>query len=197
MVRAYGARAGRERSPVGADVVASLATVVSAAVATGWSIVTIGSVALVVVLARGRALLVIAAVGCAVTGVWRAEAAWIELQPRELGEYRGWALVVDDPQPYASSTRVLLHIEGERFESWHRGRAVQIRVSGWRAGERVYLSGDRRALEAGRGRRVAWQHVVGEFRLEWASDTAEGSPGRSGLEPGPGGHRARSRDVAR
>ena len=153
-----------------------IAVVVSSAVATGWSIVTVSSIALVVALGRGRGLLVIVAVSCAVTGVWRAEAAWTDLQPRELGEYQGWALVADDPQPYASSTRVLLQIEGERFESWHRGRAVQIRVSGWRAGERVHVSGTRRALDPVRAQRVAWQHVVGEFRLEWASDVDPGRP---------------------
>ncbi len=40
----------------------------------------------------------------------------------------GWARVVDDPQPYPGSTRVILGIE--RFEFWSRGRAQQLRVQG-------------------------------------------------------------------
>lgn len=38
------------------------------------------------------------------------------------------------------------------------------------------VSGERRALGAERAHRVAWQHVVGQFELHWASDVDAGGP---------------------
>jgi competence protein ComEC len=40
----------------------------------------------------------------------------------------------------------------------------------------VWVHGERHGLDAERARRVAWQHVVGEFRLEWAADVHPGGP---------------------
>jgi competence protein ComEC len=40
----------------------------------------------------------------------------------------------------------------------------------------VATSGERRALRPDRRARVAWQHVVGEFRVGWVSDVLPGSP---------------------
>jgi competence protein ComEC len=71
---------------------------------------------------------------------------------------------------------VIVEIEGERFELWARGRATQLRVATWRAGESVLAHGQRRALKPERQKRVAWQHVVGEFRVDWVSDVLPGSP---------------------
>jgi competence protein ComEC len=71
---------------------------------------------------------------------------------------------------------VIVEIEGERFETWSRGRARRQRVMRWRGGEWVHVHGDRRPLDADRARRVAWQHVVGTFELVWASDVAAGGP---------------------
>ena len=70
---------------------------------------------------------------------------------------------------------MILEIDGERFEVWSRGRARQLRVAEWRGGSWIAVSGDRTALDAERSRRVAWQHIVGEFELEWASDVDQGS----------------------
>jgi competence protein ComEC len=111
-----------------------------------------------------------------VGGAVRSERAWSGVQPDALGGFLGWAHVVDDPQPYDASTRVIVRLDGERFELWARGRAIRQRVATWRAGEQVMVSGERRALDDERSRRVAWQHVVGRFELEWASDVREGAP---------------------
>ena len=144
--------------------------------------VWIGDVAIAVTVAgtvaclvRARALVVVFVV-MAVLGVLRSEQAWSSLAPDAVGAYHGWARVVDDPRPYPGSTRVILELDGERFEFWSRGRAQQIRTSGWRGGEWVAVSGLRTALEPERAGRVAWQHVVGEFSLEWASDVDAGDP---------------------
>jgi competence protein ComEC len=111
-----------------------------------------------------------------VTGAVRSEHSWNGLAPDHLGPYEGWARLVDDPKPFPSSTRVVFDIEGERFEMWSRGRAQRQRIDRWRGGDVVTVSGTREALEPERARRTASQHVVGEFRLEWASDMRAGSP---------------------
>ncbi len=120
----------------------------------------------------GVGLLVVAALA----GAERADRAWSENAPDALGPFVGWVKVVDDPQPYAGATRVIVEIDDERFEVWARGRALRQRVSGWRGGERMRVAGDRVALDAARSRRVAWQHVVGAFDLDWAADKDPGPP---------------------
>ncbi len=112
----------------------------------------------------------------AIGGLVRSEQSWASLEPDRLGEYEGWVRLVDDPQPYPSSTRVIVEIEGERFEVWSRGRAQRQRVATWRGGEWVAMDGRRVRLDDERAGRVAWQHVVGEFDMEWASDVAAGGP---------------------
>ena len=119
---------------------------------------------------------VLAVVACVVLAGWRSDGAWSGLRPDVLGPFDGWALVIDDPQPYSGSTRVIVELDGERFESWHRGRAARLRAGSWRAGEWVRVVGDRSALDRERVERVAWQHVVGEFELDWASDVLTGRP---------------------
>lgn len=112
----------------------------------------------------------------AVSATWRADIAREALVPDRLGPFEGWVRLVDDPQPLTGSTRVIVEVEGERFEAWVRGRARQQRAGSWRGGEHVLVAGERVALDDERRGRVAWQHVVGELRLEWASDVRAGSP---------------------
>lgn len=121
-----------------------------------------------------RPLVAVVLVGILVLGAWRAADAWTALQPDELGPFTGWAKLVDDPQPYGSATRVIVEVDGERFEVWSRGRAQQQRVGRWRAGEWVAVHGERVEVRPDRVGRVAWQHVVGELRLEWAGDVRPG-----------------------
>lgn len=109
-------------------------------------------------------------------GAWRADSEWHRLQPDRLGHFEGWALVVGDPQPLASTTRVVLDVDGERFEYWARSRAKRARVGEWEAGDRLLLAGDRAALSPSRRERVAWQHVVGRIELEWIAERHPGTP---------------------
>ena len=140
-----------------------------------WPVV-VASFAGMVVLRPGRRLLwVVVALLVGVLGAVRSVDGWRSLEPDRLGPVDGWVRVVDDPQPYPASTRVIVEIEGERFEMWSRGRAQQQRVMRWRGGEWIRVAGDRVALDAERAERVAWQHVVGRFDLHWASDVVAGS----------------------
>jgi competence protein ComEC len=180
MRRAYGLVPGAVRHPFGDRLVAGSAGVV--AVACAWrapiplaiAIGTVGAFAARREVPWSRAFLVLLVLGG--MAMVRAENSWGQLVPRQLGPYDGWITLVDDPQPYGPSTRVVAEIEGERFEMWARGRALQIRVATWRSGESVLAHGRRRALNPDRQERVAWQHVVGEFRPDWVSDVAAGSP---------------------
>lgn len=141
-----------------ADVrVAALAAVAAAAVCRSWTVLL-----LAVLLSTG--------------GVVRSAQSWESLAPDRIGPYVGWVRVVDDPQPYEASTRVIVEVDGERFEIWTRGRARQLRVREWRGGEWVAVAGTRTELDAERAQRVAWQHVVGEFEVDWASDVFAGGP---------------------
>ena len=137
----------------------------------------VGLVAATIVGRRSRswwaAMLV---VGLATIGGIRSDHAWNGLTPDRLGPFDGWFLLVDDPQPIGPSTRLVVAVDGERFEVWCRGRAQQGRVAEWRAGEWIAVSGTRRALAHDRARRVASQHVVGVFELDWAADVDGGGP---------------------
>lgn len=127
-------------------------------------------------IAVGSRFWLLLAVLLACCGAVRSQQSWADLTPDRLGPFDGWVRVVDDPQPYPSSTRVIVEIEGERFEMWSRGRAGQLRVRGWRGGEWVAVRGERVGLAPERAQRVSWQHVVGRFDLDWASDVDPGGP---------------------
>ena len=52
----------------------------------------------------------------------------------------------------------------------------RLRVRTWRGGDLVRVHGERVELSADRATRVAWQHVVGELRVDWVGDVAPGAP---------------------
>lgn len=155
--------------------VVAIAAVTVIAVWTGSiGLAAVAAMAGVAWVASWRWLLVAAVL--LTVGAVRSDQAWASLAPDALGPFEGWVRVIDDPQPYEASTRVIVEVDGERFEVWSRGRAQQRRVQGWRGGEWVAVAGERVALDDERAHRVSWQHVVGEFRVEWASDVDPGGP---------------------
>ena len=178
--RAYGVVPEAVRHPLSDHGVVAVAAVAS--VGCWWSDWRLGALVAVsawITIGRrdampGRVLVLLVLIG--VLAGLRSDAESTRLDPRQLGSFEGWARLVDDPQPFGSATRVLFEIDGERFEMWGRGRALRIRVDRWRGGEFVMVHGERRRLDEQRQGRVAWQHVVGEFRLEWASDVRAGGP---------------------
>ncbi len=148
--------------------------VVTAIVTRSW---LAGGMTATAALACSRRLAVALGVGVlVVVAAARSATAWDDLAPDRLGPFTGWARVVEEPRRYVSATRVLVDVEGERFEMWLRGRAGPLRVSDWRAGDAVQLAGERTALEPDRMRRVAWQHVVGELEADWLGDQRAGGP---------------------
>jgi competence protein ComEC len=170
----------RDRHGVGDGAVVGLAIVTAAGVWAGAPLVAVGAVALVGMSVnaarragwRWFALALLVAVGAGI----HSQRSWAGLAPDELGPFTGWGRLIDDPRPYPSSTRVIIELEGERFEMWSRGRAQQQRVMQWRGGQWIRVHGERVVLDSERAHRVAWQHVVGRFDLDWASDVAPGGP---------------------
>ncbi|MFT5025437.1 MAG: competence protein ComEC, partial [Ilumatobacter sp.] len=152
-----------------------LAIVVAVSVWAGEPLVAV-VLALAATVPFRSAVLVVLAIVLAAGGAVRSDHAWDGLRPDQLGHFEGWVRLVDDPQPYPSSTRVIVDVDGERYEIWSRGRAQQLRVREWRGGQWISVSGERTELDPQRAGRVAWQHVVGEFDLDWASDVNEGGP---------------------
>ncbi len=167
--------AGHPPLVVGDLVLVMLSCVVAVAASTS-SVATAALLGFVAAAWFRSWLVVGVAVLLAVLGCLRAADALASLTPDQLGPYTGWVRLVDDPKPSTSGTRVIVEVDGERYEVWSRGRAQQLRVRTWRGGQWVAVSGERVDLDRARADRVAWQHVVGEFELEWASDVDPGGP---------------------
>ena len=106
----------------------------------------------------------------------RSVDAVASLAPDRLGAFSGWVTVASDPVSSHGSTRLLLQVEGERFEVWVRGPATQAAVARWQQGDRVWVSGARQPLRPARAARVSWEHVVGAFRYDVLGDRREGRP---------------------
>ena len=178
--RAYGALPAAVWHPMSNGAIVAMAAIASVGCWTAdWRVGGVLASAAWLTVGRsdrvpGRVLAMLLVIG--VLSGARAETEVAGLAPQRLGTFEGPVRLVDDPQPFGSATRVLIQVDGERFELWARGRALRQRVAGWRGGESVLVHGQRRSLEPSRQRRVAWQHVVGEFRLDWASDVMAGGP---------------------
>lgn len=167
--------------PLPGEVIASLVVVVGVAAATRGAVAPVIGVtmlsALVAVWRDPYPWRVVMVVGLlALVAAVRADRVWDGAQPRGLGPFEGWAAVVGDPQPLGGATRVVLEVEGERFELWARGRAARTRVAGWADGQEILVSLERERLAAERAGRVVWQHVVGGADLVWVADVRDGAP---------------------
>ena len=90
--------------------------------------------------------------------------------------YIGKARVVDDPQPFDRSTRVIVEVDGRRCEIWARRHSMRSRLSVINGGDYLALSGELVPLSPDRYERVRWQHVVCEVQPEWLGDVSVGSP---------------------
>lgn len=151
------------------------ATVVAIAVWRRGAPETLLVVALACLVVR-RPVFVTALVMLCVVGVMRSDVERAALSPDRLGAFAGWATVAMDPAPANGAVRLVLQIEGERFEAWERGRAGRLRVSEWQQGDVVWVAGERVPLDDERAGRVAWQHIVGGFSRDYYGDSLDGRP---------------------
>jgi competence protein ComEC len=184
IAEAYDPAARERRQPLSDVAVVAIAfAAVGGGWPTRWPVALVIGVALAALVTgidgrsrpRSWPVAVVIVLVCVASAV-RAQAAWEDLAPDAVGTFDGWARLIDDPQPLLRATRVIVEVDGERFEVFVRGRAGQLRMRTWRGGDRVRVHGERVELSPDRAARVAWQHVVGELRIEWAGDVAPGAP---------------------
>lgn len=183
MRRWYGAWRGRTRHPVSDLGLLML----FGAVATGawwggdlpW---TLGAVLLVAGAIGGTGLhrrttgwRAVAVAGALLLAASLAAASWAAVAAAPLGPYAGPATLVSDPDPVRGAVRVVLEVEGHRYETWARGiHARQLRKR--LAGEVVVIVADRRAPRPHQAGRLAVRHIVGTIELAAVVGAGDGSP---------------------
>lgn len=163
--------------------------VLSAAVALGawWArpvplAVAMGLLALGVVrgAAGSTAWRLVAAAGALLLASALGATAWDAVASAPMGRYAGPATLVSDPDPVSGAVRVVLSVEGHRYEVWARGiHARQLRKR--LAGEVVVVVGDRRPPRPHQAGRLAVRHVVGVMALDAVVGAGEGSPMHRGV----------------
>jgi len=118
---------------------------------------------------RLHVLIALGAVGLILVGGSGAAYSWSHAQPRTVGNYSGIAIIRSDPKPYRAAQRVVLEIEGERFETYAYGPPGR-RLRNRLMGESVFVSGTRTGLRAEQTKWMAPRHVVGSFTVTAVSE---------------------------
>jgi hypothetical protein len=85
-------------------------------------------------------VVVVCLVSCLVC--WRSHIEWRNVERVDSGDYNGLAVLKTDPQPIGRGVRVVLEIEGQRFESWIYGSSAR-RISSFVSGETINVAGTR------------------------------------------------------
>jgi competence protein ComEC len=93
----------------------------------------------------------------------------------DFGLHSGWAQVVGEPRPQIRGLRVLVKIDGDRFEAFPTDPELLGEIRQWQGGQQVLLFGEKRPLSATRSERVAWQHVRGSYRIDAIRSRSDGN----------------------
>lgn len=109
--------------------------------------------------------------------VVHSETEWRAVQKVRVGPYAGVARMVGDSEPVGMGRRLILEIEGQRFEAWVFG-SKRNRAASLASGDAVQVMGDRSMFERERVRRQAIRHIVGTFEVS-DMDTLPDGDGRS------------------
>lgn len=123
-----------------------------------------------------RIRIAVLALSIVFVGASGSKEAWRQVNSATLGSYRGPATVRADPEPFFAGQRVVLEIEGKRYEATafgSLGRRLRQRLMG----EIVLVEGTRSNLRPDRIKWVAPHHVVGTISLTSVSEQwSFGSP---------------------
>lgn len=114
-------------------------------------------------------LVVLGSVGLAILGSSGATYSWGHAEPRNIGAYSGIAIIRSDPEPYRVLQRVVLEIDGERFETYASGLPGS-RLRQRLMGESVFVSGTRAGMRVEKIKWMAPRHVVGSFTVSAVSE---------------------------
>lgn len=100
-----------------------------------------------------------------IAGAARSAAEWSAVDSVEFGPFSGEARVIGESTAVGRGQRIVLEIDGRRFETWAFG-SIRNRMSALDAGEVVEVRGERVKAEGNRQRRLQSRHIVGQFELE-------------------------------
>ena len=106
--------------------------------------------------------------------MWRSHSEWEAVLEVRTGPYTGDAKLISDPQPVGRAVRVVLEIDGQRFECWTYGSS-KWRMMARVAGEGVTVQGERRLVTSANKRRLFVRHIVGRFEVTAVSEIATGA----------------------
>ena len=109
---------------------------------------------------------------------WRSTTEWSEVRTVDFGEVATVATLASDPEPLGRGVKVLLSIDGRRFEAVVYGSNAA-GVSGLERGESVRVVGRTRETREERRRRSQVRHIVGTIEVESFSDPEGGARRRS------------------
>lgn len=118
---------------------------------------------------------------CLLAGVVRSSAEWTEVKSVEFGVFSGEAEVVGDSTAVGRARRVVLEIEGRRFETWVFG-ALRQRVASLESGDAVSVVGTRSQIDGRRRRGSLIRHVVGRFAVDAMHSIDDSDSRMSALE---------------
>lgn len=120
---------------------------------------------------RGWILLGVLLAG--ITGMARSSAEWSAVDAVRLGPFRGEATVVGDSKEVGRGRRIVLEIDGQRFESWVFG-SKRHRAQLLEAGDVVAVEGIRREFTGDQRRRSHIRHVLGRFETTAMTSVIDG-----------------------
>jgi competence protein ComEC len=120
---------------------------------------------------RTLLVLVVCLVSC--LACWRSYIEWRNVERVNSGDYNGLAVLKTDPQPIGRGVRVVLEIEGQRFESWIYGSSAR-RISSFVSGETISVTGTRQ-VPASAKRRLQVRHIVGRFDVKVMGNLTAGA----------------------
>jgi competence protein ComEC len=92
----------------------------------------------------------------------RSSTEWTAVENVRTGSYVGEARVVGDSRAVGRGRRVVVEIEGQRFEAWVFG-SLRYRIQMLRSGDLIAVEGTRKAFDSDIARRLHMRHIVGRF----------------------------------
>jgi competence protein ComEC len=109
------------------------------------------------------------AIALVLIGASGGQDAWRHATTPSLGLYRGPAIVRSDPERFYGAQRVVLEVQGKRFEAIAYGSTGR-RLRGRLMGESVWVEGTRSSIRPDRIHWLAPHHVVGSLTLTSVSE---------------------------
>ena len=125
----------------------ALATVMGVWSVGRWWLLVLAACSFIAILrlvdVRLRRDLVVATLVLLALGGVLSVRSWSGAHPRTLGTYQGWATLESDPASFGPGVKVVVEVEGQRFEATVYG-AGRRRLLERQAGERVEVVGERK-----------------------------------------------------